>query len=87
MEQPSALALRYSIQLFIDSKVAKAIISKLGVGGIIHLETRALWIWTLAKRKEVQVYNVAGEDNHRDIGANVLAKARFAKLLKMMNIK
>ena len=79
----------YSVSSFtlkLDSKSAKAIISRLGVGAVRHLAVKTLWIQHLAKTKVLKVVKVAGEDNHADIGTKVLARQRFQDLLRAMKV-
>ena len=43
------------ILLHIDSKAAKAILEKIGVGNIRHFEVKQLWIQDLVQKKAVRV--------------------------------
>ena len=75
------------MRLFLDSKAAKAIISRIGVGGVRHLDVKVLWLQTLAKQRRLYVYKVPGDVNHSDLGTKVLAKDRFEMLMRMINIR
>ena len=82
--------LKYRVVRFVlnlDSKAAKAIITRLGVGGVRHLEVKILWTRRLAKIGVLKVMKVPGEANHADVGTKVLPRERFYQLLRMMNVK
>ena len=74
-------------RLFLDSKAAKAIISRIGVGGVRHLDVKVMWLQTLAKQKRLFVCKVPGDPNHSDLGTKVLARERFEMLVKKVNTK
>ena len=74
-------------KLRMDSKAAKAIVTRLGVGQVRHLEVKILWIQHLTKQKRLQVWKIDGERNIADLGTKALAKERFHMLLTMANIK
>jgi len=76
-----------SPKLRMDSKAAKAIVTRLGVGLVRHLEVKILWIQSLTKQKRLQAWKVDGDKNIADLGTKVLAKDRFEMLLQMSNIR
>ena len=73
-------------KLRMDSKAAKSIVTRLGVGTLRHLEVKILWIQCLTKTKRLQVWKIDGAVNTADLGTKALAKERFEKLLKLANI-
>ena len=70
-----------------DSKAAKAITSRLGVGAVRHLAVKVLWIQHLVKQKVLKVVKVPGDINHADIGTKVLSRPVYYELLRMMSIR
>ena len=76
-----------SPKLRMDSKAAKAIVIRLGVGMVRHLEVKILWIQSLTEQKRMQVWKIDGDKNIADLGTKVLAKDRFEMLLQMSNIR
>eukprot|EP00971_Amphidinium_carterae_P350742 6491716-Amphidinium_carterae.2 len=75
------------IGLAMDSSAGKAIISRLGVGTVRHLEVKCLWMQLLHKQRRLRVMKVKGESNVADIGTKVLAPARFEMLRAMMSMR
>eukprot|EP00971_Amphidinium_carterae_P021743 428837-Amphidinium_carterae.1 len=73
--------------LHVDSKVAKAMIERQGVGAVRHLAVKALWLQAMCKRGELMVKKVPGEFNSSDVGTKVLAAPRFCALLNRMGVK
>ena len=74
-------------KLRMDSKAAKSICTRYGVGLVRHLEVKILWIQSLTKAKRLQVWKVPCEENIADLGTKALAKKRFEELLIRANIK
>ncbi len=59
-----------SIRLFVDSSVAKAIVSRLGLGKVRHLDVRFLWMQGMVSRGRISLHKVAGEENPADLLTN-----------------
>ena len=74
-------------KLRMDSKAAKAICTRYGVGTVRHLEVKILWMQGLVKAKRLQVWKIDGKENIADLGTKVLQKERFEDLLRRSNIK
>ena len=74
-------------KLRLDSKAAKAICSRFGVGTVRHLETKVLWMQALTKAQRLKVWKIDGVTNIADIGTKVLAKDRLDMLLDRANVK
>eukprot|EP00971_Amphidinium_carterae_P345414 6486366-Amphidinium_carterae.1 len=75
------------IGLAMDSSAGKAIISRLGVGAIRHLEVKTMWLQLLHKKRSVKVLKVWGKRNVADVGTKVLQPGRFQMLAEMMCMK
>ena len=59
------------IELYVDSKAAKAIVEKVGVNNVRHLEVKMLWIQDLVQKGLVKIYNVLGTENPADVHTKV----------------
>ncbi|HIG87931.1 MAG TPA: transposon Pol polyprotein, partial [Planctomycetes bacterium] len=68
-------------RLRVDSKAAKSMAQRYGVGMVRHLEVKILWIQQLCKDKRLSVYKIDGNTNIADLGTKVLAKARIEDLM------
>lgn len=75
------------LQLHLDSKAAKAIISRIGVGGVRHLEVKCVWLQSLAKMGRLKVFKVPGEANGADLNTKVHPRARFEYLCRLIGLR
>ena len=55
------------LRLHVDSNTAKAIVARLGVGRVRHMEVRYLWAQEAYRCKRFEVRKIAGEANPADI--------------------
>ena len=62
-----------------DSSANRAMMSRLGVGEVRHLEVKTLWIQELIHARKIFVENIKGERNVADIGTKPLNKEEFEK--------
>ena len=76
-----------NIELRLDSKAAKSITLRLGVGVVRHLAARILWIQQMARQKLMRVAKVSGEEDHSHIGTKVLTADQFRALSRMMKLR
>ncbi len=61
------LGWKLPIEIFVDSSVAKAIASRLGVGKVRHMEVRFLWVQELVNEGKIVMKKVATKDNVADL--------------------
>eukprot|EP00971_Amphidinium_carterae_P300960 5980043-Amphidinium_carterae.1 len=60
------------IKLWVDSKAARAIAHRVGVGKVRHLAVRLLWLQEATKKGELSVHSCRGTENPADIGTKHL---------------
>ena len=72
--------------LHVDSSSAKAMINREGVGGVKHLDVRALWLQQEREKNGLKVRKVAGERNPADLGTKSHPQARFELLKQLCGI-
>ena len=68
------LGFDFKLRIWVDSNTAKAIVSRLGLGKVRHMEVRYLWAQEAHKAKLFEVKKIAGTRNPAD----VLTKAMSA---------
>jgi hypothetical protein len=68
------LGFEFKLRIWVDSNTAKAIVSRLGLGKLRHMEVRYLWAQASHKAKLFEVRKIAGTRNPAD----VLTKAMSA---------
>ena len=68
------LGYEFKLRIWVDSSTAKAIVSRLGLGKVRHMEVRYLWAQESHRAKRFEVRKIAGQRNP----ANVLTKAMSA---------
>eukprot|EP00971_Amphidinium_carterae_P328184 6459925-Amphidinium_carterae.1 len=81
------ISVHHEIGLAMDSSTGKAVISRLGVGSIRHLEVKSLWLQMLHKQRQLRVLKVPGELNVADVGTKVLQPGRFQMLRSMLMLR
>ena len=62
-----------------DSSANRALMSRLGVGTVRHLEVKTLWIQELVHARRIFVEKIKGEHNVADIGTKPLSKDMFER--------
>jgi hypothetical protein len=72
--------------LHTDSSSAKSMINRDGVGGVKHLDVRALWLQQEREKNGLKVRKVAGERNPADLGTKAHPQARFDLLKQLCGI-
>ena len=65
----------------VDATASKAIVSRRGVGRVIHLHTQVLWVQEAVARRELTV-KVSGVENPADIRTKHLAQREMHECLK-----
>ena len=63
-----------------DSSANRAMMSRLGVGKVRHLEVKTLWIQELIHARKIFVEKIKGEHNVADVGTKPLNKGQFEKI-------
>ena len=71
---------------WLSRRVAKAMINRDGVGGVKHLDVRALWLQQEREKNGLKVRKVPGERNPADLGTKAHPVARFELLKQMCGI-
>jgi hypothetical protein len=61
------LGFQVKLRLWVDSTAAKAIISRIGLGKVRHMEVKYLWAQEAHKNGRFEVYKVPGELNPADV--------------------
>ena len=72
----------FDIHVHVDSNTAKAIVSRLGLGRVRHLEVRFLWAQEAFKRKRFKILKIAGADNPADVLTKPLTADDMATKMK-----
>lgn len=72
------------VRIWVDSTTAKAIVNRLGLGKVRHLEVKFLWAQQALKRKRFEINKVRGEDNVADIGTKPKSASDMMELLRGM---
>jgi hypothetical protein len=74
-----------TIEVCSDSVAGIAMASRLGVGGVRHLDLKQLWIQGQVRAGRLKLRKIAGESNPADIGTKVLDQAKIVMFLKMLS--
>ena len=61
------LGFQVKLRLWVDSTAAKAIISRIGLGKVRHMEVKYLWAQEAHKNGRFEVYKVPGDINPADV--------------------
>ena len=65
------------LRIWVDSSVAKAIVTRLGLGKVRHMEVKFLWAQEAYRRKLFEVRKVAGARNPSDILTKAMSAAEM----------
>jgi hypothetical protein len=69
------LGFEMTVRLWVDSSAAKAIVSRIGLGKVRHLEVKYLWAQEAHRSGRFQVKKIAGERNPADVLTKPLSAA------------
>ena len=72
------------VRLWVDSEVAKSIVSRLGLGKVRHMEVKYLWAQEAHKRKRFEVRKIAGHRNPADINTKPKSAAEMSSKLEFV---
>ena len=72
--------------LRVDSKAAKSMAQRYGVGLVRHLEVKILWIQQLCKDHRLSIHKIDGSVNIADLGTKVLSRSRMEDLMARANL-
>ena len=67
------LGYEFNLTVWVDSATAKAIVSRLGLGKVRHMEVKFLWAQEALRRKLFQVRKIAGARNPADVLTKALS--------------
>lgn len=65
------------------SSAARAILQRIGVGKVRHLEVKTLWAQDVIQRHQAVVQAVSGKENLADVGTKIHPRARLEELKNM----
>ena len=74
------------LTLYTDSSAAKSIICRSGVGGMKHIDRRALWLQQEREMYGLRVRKVQGSKNYADIGTKSHTRSEFGRLRDLCGI-
>ena len=75
------LGFEFRLRLWVDSNTAKAIVSRLGLGKVRHLEVRYLWAQEALRSKKFEVRKISGETNPADVLTKPLSASEMVAKL------
>ena len=75
------LGFEFKLRLWVDSNTAKAIVSRLGLGKVRHLEVRYLWAQEALRAKKFEVRKISGETNPADILTKLMSASEMVAKL------
>ena len=67
------LGYEFRLRIWVDSTTAKAIVTRLGLGKVRHMEVKYLWAQEALRRKLFEVRKIAGERNPGDVLTKALS--------------
>ena len=76
------LGLQLKLRLWVDSTAAKAIVSRIGLGKVRHMEVKYLWAQQAHKDGRFDVHKIASEKNPADINTKPKSAAEMAPKIK-----
>ena len=76
------LGLQLKLRLWVDSTAAKAIVSRIGLGKVRHMEVKYLWAQQAHKDGRFDVHKIAGEKNPADISTKPKSGSEMAPKIK-----
>jgi hypothetical protein len=77
----------YPLMVESDSSAARAVLWRLGVGRIRHLEVKTLWVQAMVGDGRLKVRPVKGENNIANVGTKILSKPRIDYLKQLIGIR
>ena len=75
---------RPTVHLFSDSKAARAVSCRRGIGRIKHLAIRFLWLQDMTASGEIAVHSLPRASNPAGLGTKGLDSRRILELLKLL---
>ena len=57
----------FNLRIWVDSTTAKAIVTRLGLGKVRHMEVKFLWAQEALRRKLFEMRKITGERNPADV--------------------
>lgn len=76
------------LSLYLDPKAAKATITRIGVGGVRHLQVKSLWLQSLAKAGRLCIHKVPGEEqNGAGLNMKVHPSSRFDEVFQLIGLR
>lgn len=76
------LGISMKIRLWVDSTSAKAIVARIGLGKVRHMEVKYLWAQQAFKEGRFEVRKISGLVNPADIGTKPLSAADMKTLIE-----
>ena len=61
------LGYEFNLRIWVDSTTAKAIVTRLGLGKVRHMEVKFLWAQEAIRRKLFEMRKITGERNPADV--------------------
>ena len=77
----------FQLRLHVDSTTAKAIVSRLGLGRVRHMEVRYLWAQEAYKRKKFEVVKVPGGKNPADVLTKPMTAGEMVEKLAVVGAR
>ena len=77
----------FKLKIWVDSNTAKAIVSRLGLGRVRHMEVRYLWAQEAHKQKRFGVHKIAGERNAADVLTKAMSARDMLDKMKMVGAR
>jgi hypothetical protein len=74
------------MELEMDSSAAIAVMNRIGVGQLRHLEVKTLWVQQLVQEKKLTVKKIPGVTNTADIGTKILDVTSIKKYSLALNL-
>ena len=72
------------IVIWVDAKAAKAVVSRIGLGKVRHMEVKYLWAQQAHRKNRFQVKKVAGVKNPADILTKPLSYNEIREKLEIV---
>jgi hypothetical protein len=76
------LGFEMTIRLWVDSSAAKAVVSRIGLGKVRHMEVKYLWAQEAHRAGRFQVKKIAGERNPADVLTKPLSATDMGPKMK-----
>ena len=79
------LGYEFRLRLWVDSSTAKAIVSRLGLGKVRHMEVKFLWAQEAHRRRLFEVRKIAGDRNPADLLTKAMSAAEMQEKLESVS--